>query len=215
MGQCIGVHQGELEELRLKIDFSSGNLSSIVGLAPALRRLKVIRLHSYGSALPLQQMGELSGVAGDCDALEEFDCNFSRMSTEEFKAICQLLSKFPSLKRVTQGDMDNTVGVSVNLHRRKSRFVAFLEMIKTSKTIEQVPSVRCRSAEEEAAIKQHCHINMMHNRLKLIRKKGLLAAMVPNSVWPLILKEFSDMSDVLYYLLQQKHGALIGPARHG
>ena len=215
VGQCIGGHQGEIEELRLRFIIFALNLSSIVGLAPALRRLKVIRLHSYGSALPLQQMGELSGVAGDCDALEEFDCNFSRMSTEEFKAICQLLSKFPSLKRVTQGDMDNTVGVSVNLHRRKSRFVAFLEMIKTSKTIEQVPSVLCRSVEEEAAIKQQCHINMMHNQIELIRKNGLLAATVPSCAWPLILKEFSDMSDVLYYLLQQKHGAMIGPTCHG
>jgi hypothetical protein len=214
VGQCIGVHQGELEELRLKIDFSSGNLSSIVGLAPALRRLKVIRLHSYKtSALTLQQMDELSGVVADCDALEEFDYNFAMMYTEEIKAICQLLSKFPHLQRVAHSDIMD-IDRPLDL-REESRFVAFLEMIKTSKTIEQVPSVRCRSAEEEAAIKQHCHINMMHNRLKLIRKKGLLAAMVPNSVWPLILKEFSDMSDVLYYLLQQKHGALIGPARHG
>jgi hypothetical protein len=73
VGQCIGGHQGEIEELRLRFIIFALNLSSIVGLAPALRRLKVIRLHSYGSALPLQQMGELSGVAGDCDALEEFD----------------------------------------------------------------------------------------------------------------------------------------------
>ena len=43
----------------------------------------------------------------------------------------------------------------------------------------------------QAIVLQHCHVNMMHNRLKLIRKKGLLTATVPNSVWPLILKEFS------------------------
>jgi hypothetical protein len=216
LGQCIGGHQGEIEELRLTfIVRPSVNLSSIVGLAPALRRLKVIRFHGYFAFLTLQQIGELSDVVEDCDALEEFDYSFKFMSIEEFKAICQLLSKFPSLKRVTQGDMDNTVGVSVNLHRRKSRFVAFLEMIKTSKTIEQVPSIRCRKAEKKAAIKQHCHVNMMHNQIELIRKKGLLAATVPSCAWPLILKEFSDMSDVLYYLLQQKHGAMIGPTCHG
>ena len=31
----------------------------------------------------------------------------------------------------------------------------------------------------------------------------------------MILKEFSDVPDVLYYLLQQKHGAMIGPTCHG
>jgi hypothetical protein len=215
VGQCIGGHQGEIEELRLKLDFSSGNLSSIVGLAPALRRLKVIRLYGYGSALTLQQIGELSAVAGDCDALEEFDCNFSRMSTEEFKAICQLLSKFPSLKRVTQGN-DETISFGhCREGHEKRRCVAFLEMIRRSKTIEQVPSVRCHNPKVEAAIKQQCHINMMHNQIELIRKKGLLTATVPSCAWPLILKEFSDMSDVLYYLLQQKHGAMIGPTCHG
>ena len=58
---------------------------------------------------------------------------------------------------------------------------------------------------------------MMHNQIELIRKKGLLAAKVPtSSVWPLIFKDFSDMSDVLYYLLKQKHdGAMIGPMYHG
>ena len=56
---------------------------------------------------------------------------------------------------------------------------------------------------------------MMHNRIELIRKKGLLTAKVLNSAWALILQEFSDMPDVLYYLLQQKNGAMIGPTRHG
>ena len=213
VGQCIGGHQGEIEELRLIFYYTSRNSSSVIGLVPALRRLKVIRFHSDVGVLTLQQMGELSGVIGDCDSLEEFDCNFSMMSTKELKAICQLLSKFPSLKRMTQGDTD-PVGVSVDLHR-KSKFVPFLEMIKTSKTIEQVPPVQCRNAKKEAAIKHHCRNNMMHNQIEIIRKKGLLAATVPSSAWSLILKEFSDMSDVIYYLLQQKHGAMIGPARHG
>ena len=53
---------------------------------------------------------------------------------------------------------------------------------------------------------------MIHNQ---IRENGLLAAKVPSSAWPLMLKEFSDMPDVLYYLLQQKHGAMIGPTCHG
>ena len=55
LGQCIGGHQGEIEELRLIFDeelrlifdifdLHSGNSSSIVGFAPSLRRLKVIRL---------------------------------------------------------------------------------------------------------------------------------------------------------------------------
>ena len=209
VGQCIGGHQGEIEELRLIFNLSSVN-SSMVGLAPALRRLKVIRFHGY-AALTLHAMDELSGVVADCDSLEEFCYNLALLSrglhTEDFKAICQLLSKFPSLKRVTQDQVRGGVDF-----RQENRFVAFLEMVKTSKTIEQVPKFRCSNAEEEAAITQHCHNNMMRNQIKLIRKKGLLAATVPSSAWPLILKEFSAMPDVLYYLLQQKHGAMIGPA---
>ena len=212
VGQCIGGHQGAIEELRLIFNFSSVN-SSIVGLAPALRRLKVIRFDS-GSFLSALQIGELSGVVADCDALEEFGYNLVFLSrgkaTEDFKAICQLLSKFPRLKRVTKDHRHRVVDL-----REDSRFVAFLEMVKTSKTIEQVPLFRCGNAEKEAAIEQHCHTNMLHNRLELIREKKLLAAKVPSSAWPLILKEFVDMSDVLYYLLQQKHGAMIGPTCHG
>ena len=109
--------------------------------------------------------------------------------------------------------MTNCFGpVLVDL-REESRFVAFLEMVKTSKTIEQVPLVHCSNAEKEAAIRQHCRNNIVHNQIERIRKKGLLAATVPSSAWQLILKEFSDMLDVLYYLLQQKHGAMIGPTR--
>ena len=99
--------------------------------------------------------------------------------------------------------------------RGDGRFTACLEMLKTSKTIEQVPSLDCNSAEEEAAIRQHCRNNMMHNQIELIRQKGLLTAKVPSCAWPLILQEFSDMPDVLYYLLHQKHGAMIGPTRDG
>jgi hypothetical protein len=84
-------------------------------------------------------------------------------------------------------------------------------MVKTSKTIEEVPSFLCR-AEEEAAINYHCLNNRIHSR---IHEEGFLAANVPASAWPLILEEFSDMPDVLYYLLHQKKDAMIGPTRHG
>jgi hypothetical protein len=70
--------------------------------------------------------------------------------------------------------------------------------------------IECRNAEDEVAIRQHCRNNMVHNR---IRENGFLAATVPSSAWPLILKEFSDMPDVLYYLLQHKHGAMVCPTR--
>jgi hypothetical protein len=200
LGQSIGEHQGEIEELRLRCYSISVNSSSIIGLAPALRRLKVIRLDGYTPLNP-QQMGELSAIVGACDSLEEFGYNLHRlsggMSAEYFKAICQLLSRFPSLKRVTQ-DRRYAGDVLVNL-REESRFVAFLRMVQTSKTIEHVPPFQCRNAEDEAAIKHHCCNNMMHNRFELIRKKGLLAATVPSNAWPLILKEFTDMPDVLYY----------------
>ena len=207
-------HKGEIEELRLICSSVSVNSSLIVGLAPALRRLRVIKFH--GAGLSSQQIGELLGIVGDCDALEEFSCNMSQstespggISTDDFKAICQLLSKFPRLKRVTQDTLRSDE--EVDLHE-EDRLTAFLEMVKTSKTIEEVPSFLCGNAEEEAAIEYHCRNNMMHNR---IYEEGLLAANVPNSVWPLILEEFSDMPDVLYYLLHQKHGAMIGPSRHG
>ena len=52
------------------------------------------------------------------------------------------------------------------------------------------------NAEEEAAIQHHCHNNMIHNQIERIRKKGIIA-------WPLILREFSDMPDAIYYLLLQ------------
>ena len=210
VGQCTdGGHQGEIEELRLTLPLTSVNSSSIIALAPALRRLKVIQFVTY-EAFALHDIGELSGIAADCDTLEEFGFQPGLVSSNEhFKAICQLLSKFPSLKRVTQDDMFNTVGGLVNLDE-ECRSVAFLEMIKTSKTIEQIPLVQCRNAEEEAAIKHHCRNNMIHNR---IRENGFLAATVPSSAWPLILKEFSDMPDVLYYLLQHKHGAMVCPTR--
>ena len=65
MGQCIGGHQGEIEELTLEFGAlgfhaSSVNLS-IVGLAPALRRLKVIRFGGDYTSLTLQEISELSG----------------------------------------------------------------------------------------------------------------------------------------------------------
>jgi hypothetical protein len=219
VGQCIGGHQGEIEELRLILRPSSVNsLSRVVGLAPALRRLKVIHF-GRSSRLTLQEIGELSGIAADCDTLEEFgyslaDCLHDKL-TDEFKAICQLWSRFPSLKRVSKDDTQigraRCIDVIVDL-REESRFVAFLGMVKASKTIEQVPPFQCGNAEEEATIKHHCRNNMVHNQ---IRENGLLAAKVPSSAWPLILKEFSDIPDVLYYLLQEKHGAMIGPTRQG
>jgi hypothetical protein len=152
----------------------------------------------------------------DCDTLEEFGHILSQqMHTDDFNAICQLWSRFPSLKRATHEHGGWWGNDSVNL-REEGRFVAYLEMLKTSKTIEQVPLVQGRNAEEEAAIQHHCHNNMIHNQIKLIRKKGLLAATVPGCAWPLMLREFSDMPDILYYLLQRKHGAtMIGPTCHG
>jgi hypothetical protein len=215
VGRCIDGHQGEIEELLLKFEFDSLDKTSIAGLAPALRRLKVIEFHKF-TALTSKQIRELSAVVADCDTLEEFGYNLTnlvvRISDDDFKAICQLLSKFPSLKRVLSNSFITGVA-SVDL-RKESRFVAFLEMIKTSKTIEEVPSILGK-AEKEAAIEHHCHNNMMHNQIELIREKGLLGATVPSSAWPLILEEFSDMPDVILHLVQQKHGALIGPTCHG
>ena len=133
------------------------------------------------------------------------------ISTDNFKAICQLWSRFPSLKRVSQESTRLLARLfghhKVDL-REESRFVAFLGMVKTSKTIEQVPPFQCRNAKEDATIRHYCRNNMIHNR---ICENGFLAAKVHSSAWPLILKKFSDMPDVLYYLLQQKHGAMIGP----
>ena len=96
--------------------------------------------------------------------------------------------------------------------REEGRLTAFLEMVKTSKTIEEVPRFRCCKSEKEAAITYHCVNNRIHSR---IHEEGLLAANVPASAWPLILEKFSDIPDVLYYLLHQKNGAMIGPSRHG
>ena len=207
VGQCIGGHQGEIEELRLILNSVD---ASIAGLAPALRRLKVIRFYCYGG-LSSQQTGELSGIAADCDTLEEFCYNMFD-STDDFQAFCQLLSRFPNLKRVRQGHLRHGYHCDDPVFHEESRLMAFLEMVKTSKTIEQVFPSQLYRAEEEVAIKYHCRNNMVHNR---IREQSFLAATVPSSAWPLILNEFSDMPDVLLYLLQQKHGAMIGPTCHG
>ena len=199
--QCNTSVETLIVNVALDSEFASVNLS-IVGLAPAPRRLKVIRFS--GAALTSQQIGVLSEGAADCETLERITFAWSK-STDDFKAICQLCSRFPSLKRVLQGYGRQNL-------REAGRFTAVLEMLKTSKTIEEISTFRYRSAEERAAIKYHCRNNMIHNR---IREKGLLAAKVPNSAWPLILKEFSDMPDVLYYLLQQNHSAMIGPTPQG
>ena len=177
---------------------------SLNGLAPILTRLKKFRFS--GADLTSQQIGELCEGAADCKSLEKF--GYARaVSIDVFKAICQLCSRFPSLKWVcTVYPMD--------LYQN-SRFTAVLEMLKTSKTIERVDTGRFYDAEQESAIKYHCHKNMIHNRIALLRQKGILTAKLPNSAWPMILKKFSDVPDVLYYLLQQKHGTMFGPVHHG
>ena len=210
VGRCIDGHQGEIEELLLKFEFDSLDKTSIAGLAPALRRLKVIEFHKF-TALTSKQIRELSAVAADCDTLEEFCYNMFD-STDDFQAFCQLLSRFPKLKRVRQGHLRHGYHCDDQVFHEESRLMAFREMVKTSKTIEQVFPSQLYRAEEEVAIKYHCRNNMVHNR---IREQSFLAATVPSSAWPLILNEFSDMPDVLLYLLQQKHGAMIGPTCHG
>ena len=57
----------------------------------------MIRFH--GAALTSQQIGELSENAADCEALEEFGSS-QYESIDDFQAISQLCSRFPSLKRV-------------------------------------------------------------------------------------------------------------------
>jgi hypothetical protein len=216
VGQGIGGHLGEIEELRIIFNCSNAVIDvSILGLVPALRRLKVIRFDGgVLTRLSSQEIGYLSGIAADCDTLEEFGYNLvplsTTMPTDDFKAICQVLSKFPNLNQVGR-EHNGWVDLC-----EESRFGALLEMVKTNKTIEQVPLFSCQYDEEIAAIKLHCHNNTMHNRIELIRKKGLLVVTVPSSsAWPLILQEFSGMPDVIYYLLQQQHGAMIGPTFHG
>jgi hypothetical protein len=177
---------------------------SLTGLVPILRKLKKIRFSA--ADLNLQQIGELCEGATDCKSLEKF--GYARaVSLDVFKAICQLCSRFPSLKWVDT--------LYPNDMYQMGRFTAVLEMLKTSKTIERVRTGRFYGAEEESAIKYHCHKNMLHNRFALVRQKGLLTAKLPNSAWPMILKKFSDVPDVLYYLLQQKHGTMFGPLHHG
>ena len=95
----------------------------------------MIHFHS-GSLLMAPQMGELWDIVRDCDSLEEFGYNLTdSLYTSGFRAICQILSKFPSLKRVTQEHFLARDGRLLEV----GRFRAFLAMVKSSKTIEQVP----------------------------------------------------------------------------
>jgi hypothetical protein len=158
----------------------------------------VIRFH--GAALTSQQIGELSEVAADCEALEEFGSS-EYESIDDFKAICQFCSRFLSLKRVFL-DYESATDRVIDYEERRrepGRLTALVEMVKTSKTIEQIHVHKFRdrfcNATEEAGdiVHHHCRNNMMRSRIKRINQKGLLADKVRSSAWPLILEEFSDM----------------------
>jgi hypothetical protein len=199
-----------LESGLITVPPNPSRIVRFAGLAPALRRLKEIGF--LGADLTLQQICELWEGAPDCTSLEKFSFGNSK-SIDVFKAICQLCSRFPSLKCVLQL-YPGTLG------EQDAHSMAVLKMVKTSKTIEH--TIRSYESfrqifdvEDGATIRYHCHKNKIHNQFALVHQKGLLAAKVPNSAWPLILKKFSDMPDVLYYLLQQKHGAMFGPSHHG
>ena len=73
--------------------------------------------------LSSQQLGELPGSAVDCEALEEFGYfirkSLDGLSTDDFKAICQLWSRYPSLKLVTKYGMDTIDACSSKLAIRK------------------------------------------------------------------------------------------------
>jgi hypothetical protein len=64
--------QGEIEELSLLTALPNGVNMSIVGLAPALRRLKVIRLCIFLKFYHHNKLVSCRGIAADCDTLEEF-----------------------------------------------------------------------------------------------------------------------------------------------
>jgi hypothetical protein len=168
VGRCIGLHQGDIEELNISLNVEHVN-SLIGGLVTALRRLEAIRfVGDHAGTLTPQQIAELSEGAADCETLEELFCfcqsepDGDVISTDDFKAIFHLCSRFPSLKRVSESED------GLHLHE-EGRFTAFLKMVKTSKTIEQVPSYCNSNAEEAAAVEHHCRNNMMHNRIKPIR----------------------------------------------
>jgi hypothetical protein len=104
---------------------------SLNGLAPILRRLKKIRFS--GADLTSQQIGELCEGAADCKSLEKIGYA-QAVSIDVFKAICQLCSRFPSLKWVDTFYPNDIYQIG--------RFTAVLEMLKTSKTIERVNTGR-------------------------------------------------------------------------
>ena len=137
-----------LESGLITVPPNPSRIVRFAGLAPALRRLKEIGF--LGADLTLQQIGELWEGAPDCTSLEKFSFGKSK-SIDVFKAICQLCSRFPSLKWVDT--------LYPNDMYQMGRFTAVLEMLKTSKTIERVTTGRFYGAEEESAIKYHCHKN--------------------------------------------------------
>jgi hypothetical protein len=95
----IGGHQGKIEDLRLIYSSPSVNSSSIVGVTPALKRLKVIQFGG-DAVLTSQQISEMSGVAADCDSVEEF--GFREISTEDIKAT--YLSTFVQISKSQASD---------------------------------------------------------------------------------------------------------------
>ena len=84
VARCIERPHGVIVELILDMVRTPDN-TSMVGLAPALRRLKVFQF--YGPILTSEQIGQLSGIAEACDTLEEFRCDLpGNMLTHDFKA---------------------------------------------------------------------------------------------------------------------------------
>jgi hypothetical protein len=117
-------------------------------------------------------------------------------------AICVLASRFPSLKRV---EFLSTT----TRDRVREVSSAILDMVNTSKSIEAVDGWLFHDETQQAAVQIKCRTNRCRNE---IRDHGVLTDPIPISVWPLLLRRYSNEPAIIFYLLQEMHATIIPTA---
>lgn len=204
VGAFVAAQPGTLEHLTLWLTPPS-RPSSLAGLVPAMLRLTRFEITCNTSWDAV--LHDLSDLVGDCDSVQNFFCHMKNCNTP-FPAICQLASRFPSLKRV---QFLRATRASFVEHVMQEVASAILDMVNTSKSIEVVDGWPFCNETQKTAIRAKCCTNRSQNFWKFCRDNGVLTNRMPTSVWPLILHKYSAevKPDIIFYLLQEMHATII------